>query len=82
MLAVLYQRPWYERVFLWTASSRAVYGDQARLRRSFRLAAAAGLAIGAARRLVRARRSRDGTCDLRRMPYASEARQQQDGGQA
>lgn len=43
---LLYQRAWYQRVFLWTASSRACYGDEARLRRSFRLAAAAGLAVG------------------------------------
>jgi hypothetical protein len=41
-----YQRPRYQRIFLWTASSRARYADENRLRRTFRIVAAAGLAMG------------------------------------
>ncbi len=41
-----YQRPWYQRMFLWTASSRARYADENRLRRTFRIGAVIGLAVG------------------------------------
>ena len=41
-----YQRPWYQRTFLRTASSRARHGDENRLRRTFRIVAALGLAMG------------------------------------
>ena len=41
-----YQRPWYQRLFLWTSSSRARYADEARVRRTLRLAAVPGLAMG------------------------------------
>jgi hypothetical protein len=41
-----YQRPWYQRTFLWTASSRARYADENRLRRTFRIVAVIGLAMG------------------------------------
>jgi hypothetical protein len=41
-----YQRPWYQRIFLWTAASRARYGDEGRLRRTFRGVAVLGLAMG------------------------------------
>jgi hypothetical protein len=41
-----YQRPWYQRTFLWTASSRAHYADENRLRRTFRIVAIIGLAMG------------------------------------
>jgi hypothetical protein len=41
-----YQRPWYQRLFLWTSSSRARYGDEARVRRTMRLTAVPGLAMG------------------------------------
>jgi hypothetical protein len=41
-----YQRPWYQRAFLWTASSRARYADENRLRRTFRIVAVIGLAMG------------------------------------
>ena len=41
-----YQRPWYQRTFLWTASSRAHHADENRLRRTFRIVAVLGLAMG------------------------------------
>ena len=41
-----YQHRWYQRLFLWTASSRAHYADEARVRRTLRLVAVPGLAIG------------------------------------
>ncbi len=41
-----YQRPWYQRTFLWTASSRARHADENRLRRTFRIVAVIGLAMG------------------------------------
>jgi hypothetical protein len=41
-----YQRPWYQRTFLWTASSRARYADENWLRRTFRIVAVLGLAMG------------------------------------
>jgi hypothetical protein len=41
-----YQRPWYQRTFLRTASSRARYADENRLRRTFRIVAVIGLAVG------------------------------------
>jgi len=34
-----YQRPWYQRTFLRTASSRARHADENRLRRTFRIVA-------------------------------------------
>ena len=43
---LFYQRPWYQRAFLWTASSRARYADEKRLRRTFRVVAVFGLAMG------------------------------------
>ena len=43
---LIYQRPWYQRTFLWTASSRARAADENRLRRTFRIAAVIGLAVG------------------------------------
>ncbi len=43
---LFYQRPWYQRMFLWTSSSRAYYADEARVRRNIRLAAVPGLAAG------------------------------------
>jgi hypothetical protein len=42
----LYQRAWYRRLFLWASSSRAHYADEARVRRTLRLVAVAGLAMG------------------------------------
>jgi hypothetical protein len=42
-----YQRRWYQRLFLWTSSSRAHYADEAWVRRTLRLGAIPGLAIGA-----------------------------------
>jgi hypothetical protein len=41
-----YQRPWYRRLFLWTSQSRAYYAHEARLRRTLRLVAFSGLAMG------------------------------------
>ena len=41
-----YQRRWYQRTFLWTASSRARYADENRLRRTLRIVAVTGLAVG------------------------------------
>jgi len=41
-----YQRPWYQRTFLRTASSRARQAGENRLRRTFRIVAVLGLAIG------------------------------------
>jgi hypothetical protein len=41
-----YQRPWYRRMFLWSASARALYADEHRLRRTFRVVAVCGLAMG------------------------------------
>jgi multidrug efflux pump subunit AcrB len=41
-----YQHRWYQRLFLWTSSSRAHQADQARVRRTLRVLAVLGLAIG------------------------------------
>ena len=41
-----YQRPWYQRTFLRTASSRARLAGEDRLRRTIRIVAVLGLAIG------------------------------------
>jgi hypothetical protein len=41
-----YQRRWYQRLFLWTASSRAHYAGEAWVRRTLRLVAVPGLAMG------------------------------------
>lgn len=41
-----YQHRWYQRLFLWTSSSRAYYADEGRVRRTFRLVAVLGLAMG------------------------------------
>ena len=41
-----YQHRWYQRLFLWTSSSRAHYADETRVRRTLRLVAVAGLAVG------------------------------------
>lgn len=41
-----YQQSWYQRLFLWTPSSRAHYADEAYVRRTLRLAAVPGLAMG------------------------------------
>jgi hypothetical protein len=41
-----YQRPWYRRLFLRTSRSRAYYSDEARVQRTLRLVAVAGLAMG------------------------------------
>jgi hypothetical protein len=41
-----YQRPSYRRLFLWTSRSRAYYADEARVRRTLRLAAVPGLVMG------------------------------------
>jgi hypothetical protein len=41
-----YQRPLYRRLFLWTSRSRAYSADEARLRRTLRLVAVLGLAMG------------------------------------
>jgi hypothetical protein len=41
-----YERQWYQRTFLWTASSRARYTDENRLRRTLRIVAVIGLAMG------------------------------------
>lgn len=41
-----YQRPWYQRTFLWTASSRARRAEENRLWRTFRIVAVLGLAMG------------------------------------
>jgi hypothetical protein len=43
---LIYQRPWYQRAFLRTASSRARHTDENRLRRTFRIVAVIGLAVG------------------------------------
>ena len=40
-----YQRPWYQRTFLWTASLRARYADENWVRRTFRITAVIGLAV-------------------------------------
>jgi hypothetical protein len=42
----LYQHRWYQRLFLWTSSSRAHFADEARVRRTLRVVAVPGLAIG------------------------------------
>jgi multidrug efflux pump subunit AcrB len=42
----LYQRRWYQRLFLWTSSSRARYADETPVRRTLRLVAVLGLAMG------------------------------------
>jgi hypothetical protein len=41
-----YQRRWYQRLFVWTFRARAYYADEARIRRTLRLVAASGLAMG------------------------------------
>ena len=41
-----YQQSWYQRLFLWTPSSRAHYADEAYVRRTLRFAAVPGLAMG------------------------------------
>jgi hypothetical protein len=41
-----YQRRWYQRLFLWTSSSRAHCADEARVRRAVRLVAFSWLAMG------------------------------------
>jgi hypothetical protein len=41
-----YQRPWYRRLFLWTSRSRAYYSDEARVQRTLRFVAVAGLVMG------------------------------------
>jgi hypothetical protein len=41
-----YQRRWYQRLFLWTCSSRAQAADEAWVRRTLRLVAVLGLAVG------------------------------------
>ncbi len=41
-----YQRRWYQRLFLWTSSSRAQAADEAWVRRTLRLVAVLGLAMG------------------------------------
>jgi hypothetical protein len=43
---LFYQRPWYRRAFLWTPSSRAFCADEDQLRRTFRVVAFSGLAMG------------------------------------
>jgi hypothetical protein len=43
---LVYQRPWYQRTFLWGASARARYADENRVRRTFRIVAIIGLAMG------------------------------------
>ena len=43
---LLYQRPWYRRTFSWGARSRAFHADERRLRRTFRVLAVLGAAIG------------------------------------
>ncbi|HEY2577668.1 MAG TPA: hypothetical protein VGI74_15280 [Streptosporangiaceae bacterium] len=40
------QHRWYQRLFLWTSSSRAHFADETRVRRTLRLVAVPGLAIG------------------------------------
>lgn len=42
----IYQHRWYQRLFLRTSSSRAHYADEARVRRTLRLVAVPGLALG------------------------------------
>jgi hypothetical protein len=42
----LYQHRWYQRLFLWTSSSRAHFADEARVRRTLRVVAVPGLAVG------------------------------------
>ena len=42
----LYQHRWYQRLFLWTSSSRARYADESAVRRTIRLVAVLGLAMG------------------------------------
>ncbi len=41
-----YQHRWYQRLFLWTSSSRARYADEIKVRRMLRLPAFPGLAVG------------------------------------
>ena len=41
-----YQHRWYQRLFLWTSSSRAHFADEARVRRTLRVVAVLGLAVG------------------------------------
>ena len=45
-LWLTYQRPWYQRTFLWTSSSRARHADENRLRRTFWIVSVIGLAMG------------------------------------
>lgn len=42
----IYQHRWYQRLFLWTSASRARYADEAWVRRTLRLVAVPGLAMG------------------------------------
>lgn len=41
-----YQQSWYQRLFLWTPSSRAHFSDEAYVRRTLRFAAIPALAMG------------------------------------
>jgi hypothetical protein len=43
---LMYQRPWYQRTFLRTASSRARYAGENRLRRTSRIVAVIGFVLG------------------------------------
>ncbi len=43
---LVYQRRWYQRTFLWTAASRARNTDESWLRRTFRIVAVIGFAMG------------------------------------
>lgn len=41
-----YQQSWYQRLFLWTPSSRARYADESYVRRTMRFVAFPGTALG------------------------------------
>jgi hypothetical protein len=41
-----YQKPWYQKTFLWTKRSRTFYGDEAKIRTTIRVVAVFGLAMG------------------------------------
>lgn len=41
-----YQKPWYQKAFLWTRRQRAHYSDEAKIRRTMRVVAGFGAAMG------------------------------------
>jgi hypothetical protein len=41
-----YQKPWYQKTFLWTKRSRAFYANEAKIRTTTRVVSVFGLAMG------------------------------------